>query len=165
MKVIEIVLAAFVFFLMQMFLVPRIAMGEITPDFPLLLVVFFAVNRTQTQASIAGFIVGLAQDLFNPELLGLNALTKSVTGYAFCLMARKAEPDNPVFMGGLVALAALGHDFLYLAFYTGLNIARYFVLFFTVAVPSALFTGIIGIFAYKVVAFLGVKVVKTFGKA
>jgi rod shape-determining protein MreD len=164
-KYAHVIAACFIFFFLQMVLAPRIAFGEIAPDFPLLLVAYFSLNRGAFQGSISGFFVGLLQDLYSPELLGLNALTKSLAGYVLGLVGGKAEPDNLPFLVGLFGIAALANDFVYLLFFTGLDLGRFFVMFFTIAVPSAVYTAILGVVVHKVATYFGGKVVKTFGKA
>ncbi|MFQ5511296.1 MAG: rod shape-determining protein MreD [Candidatus Krumholzibacteriia bacterium] len=165
MKRVKVTIASFVFLAAQMLLVPRIALGEIAPDFPLLLVAYFAINQTPLKGSISGFAVGLFQDLFNPQLLGLNALTKSLTGYAVSVMGAKADPENVFFLLPLFSVAALGHDFFYLLFFTGLDPAKFFVLLVTVSVPSALYTAVAGVVVHRIADFVGTRVVRTIGKA
>lgn len=153
------------FAILQVAAAPRMAMGQIAPDFPLMLVCYFAVSRKAQQASVAGFIVGLCQDLFNPALLGLNAMTKTLTGYFLSLASAKLEPDSWLLLTPLFGVTALAHDMVYLLFYTGLNLGQYFVLLFTVALPSAVYTAVVGVLVYKLAERLSSKVVTSFGKA
>jgi rod shape-determining protein MreD len=164
-KNLHVVIACFLFFLLQVLLAPRISIGEISPDFALLLVGYFAINRRPVQGAVGGFIIGLVQDLFNPDLLGLNALTKSITGYALSVVGAKADADNVVFLFGLFGVAALAHDFVYLLFYTGLHLGRFVVMWFTISVPSALYTALVGVIVHKVARYFGSKWVRSFGKA
>ena len=165
MRALQIFVAAFVFLLLQMFLVPQISIGEISPDFPLLLVVYIAVNRGPIPGSIAGFIIGLVQDLFNPELIGLNALTKSLAGYTTSVLVSIADAENILFLATLFGIVAIAHDFLYLLIYTGLNVGTFLTLWVTVSLPSALYTAFAGVLVYKLASVFGGKVVKSLGKA
>lgn len=165
MKYLRILFACFLLLFLQIALVPKISIGEISPDFPLLLTAYLAMNRGTLQGSLAGFVVGLVQDLFNPHLLGLNALAKSATGYGVGVAASKAETNNALFLVLLFGVAALAHDGIYLLFFTGLNIVRCFVLWFTVSVPSAAYTAIVGMAVYKTAMYFEAKVVRAFGKA
>ena len=45
MKSARVLIACFTFFLLQMIVAPKISFGEIGPDFILLLVAYFAINR------------------------------------------------------------------------------------------------------------------------
>jgi rod shape-determining protein MreD len=154
-----------IFVLLQMLVAPRIAIGEIAPDFMLLLVVFFAVHRKPERGAVAGFVVGFIQDLYNPELLGLNALTKSLVGYGVAAVASKSERDNSLLIMALIGVAAFVNDFVYLLFFTGLHLGRFFILLVTVSIPSSVYTALIGVAVFKAAEALGSKAVKSFGKA
>lgn len=153
------------FLMLQIVVAPRIAIGEITPDFPLLLVAFFSVRRPAQQSAVSGFLIGLFQDLFNPALLGLNALTKTLAGFALSHASAKLEPDSWVLLAPLFGLTALAHDILYLLFFTGLDLGQFFVLLGTVALPSAVYTAAVGVLVYKLAEAVTGKVVTSFGKA
>lgn len=165
MKVVRLAFGCFVLLVLQMVLAPRISIGEIAPDFPLLIVAYFAVNRGALQGSIAGFVVGLIQDLFNPALLGLNALVKSVVGYGLGIAGTKAEHENLLFVGGLLTVAAAANDFFYLFFFTGLDLGRFFVLWVTISLPSAVYTALLGVVLHWLAMYFGSKVVRNLGKA
>ncbi len=165
MKRLNVLIASFVFLMLQMVVAPRIALGEISPDFPLLLVAYFAIHQTPVRGSISGFVVGLIQDLFNPQLLGLNALTKSVAGYAVSVTGAKADPDNDLFLLALFSITALGHDFVYLLIFTGLDPGKFFMLLLTVSIPSSIYTAVVGVIVHRIAVVLGTKGVRTFGKA
>jgi len=164
-KRLDSILAAFMLLTMQMLLAPRIAFGDVTPDFAVLLIALMALGRGPIQGAISGFVIGLFQDLFNPDLLGLNALAGAVTGYALSVAGSKMEPDNTLFTVALIAVAALLHDFIYLVVFTGLNLWKLIILFVTVSVPSAAYTAVAGIVVFKVASLVGAKAVRTFGKA
>jgi rod shape-determining protein MreD len=165
MRVVNVAVTCFVFVLLQTLVAPRVAIGEIAPDFMLLLVAYFAINRKPEHSAIAGFLIGLLQDLFNPELLGLNALTKSLVGYGMGVVGSKAEPDNVLLLATLLATAALVNDFVYLLFFTGLHLGKFFILLTTVSIPSAIYTALAGIVVYKAAGMFGNKAVRSFGKA
>ncbi|MDH3214901.1 MAG: rod shape-determining protein MreD [Candidatus Krumholzibacteria bacterium] len=165
MRIVHAIVTVFVFVLLQMLVSPKIAIGDIAPDFILLLVAYFAIQRKPQRAAVAGFVIGLGQDLFNPELLGLNALTKSLVGYGFGLVGSKAEQDHPLLLMALLGVAAVAHDFVYLLFFSGLHLGKFIILWTTVSIPSALYTALTGLVVYKIAATLGSKAVRTLGKA
>ncbi len=153
-----------VFVLLQVLVAEKIAIGRVEPDFPLLIVVYLAVFKGPIRGSVFGFLVGVLQDLFNPSFLGLNALTKSIVGYIFGIAGAKTEPENSVFLFALVGGAALVHDFIYLLFFTGLNLGTFFLTWVTVSIPSALYTAIIGVVVHKIVTLALGEAVRYFGK-
>jgi rod shape-determining protein MreD len=164
MRLAILVSSALVFILLQALALDKLAIGEISPDFPLLLCAFLALYKGPIRGSIIGFVIGLLQDLFNPDFLGLNALTKSIVGYAFGQLGTKAVPERSLFLAAFLFLAALGHDLIYLLFFTALDIGKFVVLFFTVAVPSAVYTTIFGVVVHRVILFAGSWMVRSLGK-
>jgi rod shape-determining protein MreD len=156
---------ALLYILMQTLLAPRLRLGEIGPDFMLLLVAYFAVRRAPEAGALVGFVIGLYQDLFNPELLGLNALVKSIAGYGISVVGSKTDPDNAVLFGALIASAAVANDCLYLLFFTGLHLGKFFTLWLTVSIPSAIYTALVGVVLHWAGLVLGNKAGRSIGKA
>lgn len=152
------------FLIAQAVLVSRITIGEIAPDFMLLLVVLIALNRNAVTGAVLGFIVGFFQDLTNPELLGLNAMLKSIVGFMSGRAGAKTSPENIIFLFALFVAIALGHDLVYLMIYMWPNVGGAFGATFLTALPSALYTGVIGVFMNRLVGTFGKKVVTVFGK-
>ncbi len=60
---------------------PYVAIGGFLPDLLLIWVVYNALKRGQVEATIAGFAVGLLQDLVATQLFGLAALSKTLAGF------------------------------------------------------------------------------------
>jgi rod shape-determining protein MreD len=164
-KKFPLIVVLLVFVILQAFFAHKMAFGRISPDFPLLIVLYFAVYRGAFHGSILGFIVGLIQDLFNPTHLGLNALTKTLTGYCMGLAGTKTEPDSSLFLFALFGVAALAHDFVYLLVFTGLHLGKFVVTLATVSVPSALYTAVVGILVHWLVFFVTAEAVRSIGKA
>jgi len=53
----------------------------VVPDLLMLALFFLALKTGQMPAVWVGFLLGLAQDLFSPSILGQNALSKCVAGF------------------------------------------------------------------------------------
>jgi len=159
-----IILAVLVFLLMQVVLADRIALGPISPDFMVLVVAFFALYRGAVQAAIFGFAIGFLQDLSNPELLGLNALTKSILGFTVGKIGTKTVPDNIPFLFVLFMSVTFGHDIIYLLFYHWPRVGSSLAAIFVTALPSAAYTALFGVFVHKLLAFAGPEVAESVGK-
>lgn len=155
---------ALLFLFLQMVAANKLAIGEIAPDFPLLFVVYFGLFRGSFQSTIAGFLVGFIQDVYNPAFLGLNALLKSILGFVAGHIGSKTELDSIPFLALIFLLSHIGHDLVYMLFYFGFDPARILMLFFSVTIPSAIYTTLVGILIHTACAFAGLKVVKAFGK-
>jgi len=164
MKSLYLLITVLLFLLAQASLAPRISIGPVSPDFVFLIVVFFALYRGSIRGAIFGFLVGFMQDLGNPEMLGLNACVKSILGFVMGHAGAKTFPDNFAFLGGLFFVAAFGHDATYLLLLKWPHVGEAVVIAFTVALPSALYTSVLGVAADVVMTLFGAKVVTTFGK-
>jgi rod shape-determining protein MreD len=164
-RIVNLIVIVLLFLVLQVVVAPRITFADIGPDFPLLLMAYFAVTRQPQHGAFAGFLIGLIQDLFNPALLGLNALTKTLAGYALGMASAKIEPESSLLLFPLFGVTALAHDVLYLLFFTGLDLGQFFTLLFTVALPSALYTAVVGVVVYKLADALTTRMVRSVGKA
>jgi rod shape-determining protein MreD len=164
MRIVYLVIVSFIFLLLQVLALDKLSIGEISPDFVLLLCSFLALYRGPVQGSVLGFIIGFIQDLFNPALLGLNALTKSLLGFAFGHIGQKAIPESAIFFAAIFFIAALAHDFVYLLFFTGLHLGRFFVMFFTIALPSAIYTAVVGTLIHQLLLLVDSRMVRSIGK-
>ena len=127
----------------QVALVPRIAISGIRPDLTVLLVVLAGMRGGPITGTLVGFFLGLLQDLLVPQTLGMNALAKAVVGWQVGKISRQLAAEGPPLYLGLVAAAVLVHDFIYLLCFTRLDLGRFFVMFFTHAIPTAIYTGIV----------------------
>jgi len=73
--------AAIVLFLIQKTFIPLISIELVTPDLPILLVIFIAIQRGQIYGVVSGFIYGLIIDIFASSFLGLNSLSYLISGF------------------------------------------------------------------------------------
>ena len=65
-----------------------------SPDFLLLLVVFNAMFRGSVHGGAAGFLIGLAEDLFFGRFIGLNALSKCAVGFLCGSLSKSIFKEN-----------------------------------------------------------------------
>ncbi len=73
--------AALVLISVHLTVLDFIAIGNITPDLLIILVVIIAINEGQFKAVFAGFFIGLLFDLLTFDLIGTNALTKTIVAF------------------------------------------------------------------------------------
>ena len=65
-------------------------------DLPLLATIFFSVaRRNQIAGTVTGCLMGLLQDAFTHQPLGLFGIAKSVVGYAASSIGVKVDVENP----------------------------------------------------------------------
>jgi rod shape-determining protein MreD len=159
-----LILAILVFLLMQLVVADRIALGRVAPDFLVLIVAFFSLYRGAVRGSVFGFLLGFLQDLTNPGLLGLNALTKSILGYSVGKAGAKTFPENAPFLFVLFMTVSFGHDVVYLVFYHWPHVGSALAAIFTAALPSAAYTALFGVVVHKILSMANPKVVESLGK-
>ncbi|HEX6792099.1 MAG TPA: rod shape-determining protein MreD [Candidatus Krumholzibacteria bacterium] len=163
MKVLGPIIGILVYLTLQAAVAQRIAIGSVAPDFVVVCVVLFGLQRGPILGSLFGFVVGLVVDLGNPGFLGLNALTKSVLGYGAGRLGAATSP-GVIVLFVVFFVAAFAHDILYLIVFMWPHVGSAFVTLFTVALPSALYTAVAGILVERLLALLGARVVTARGQ-
>ncbi|MBI3787468.1 MAG: rod shape-determining protein MreD [Ignavibacteriales bacterium] len=68
--------------LLQTTFIPFLSIGGFLPDVFVVWIVYTAIRRGQIEATVAGFIVGLLQDVVTTQFFGLGAMSKTVCGFA-----------------------------------------------------------------------------------
>jgi rod shape-determining protein MreD len=163
MKYLGPIIGILVYLALQASVAGRIAIGSVSPDFVVVCVVLFGLQRGPIGGSLFGFIVGLIVDLGNPGFLGLNALTKSVLGYASGRLGSATSPGVLVLFI-VFFVAAFAHDVLYLIVFMWPRVGSAFLTMLTVALPSALYTAVAGIVVERLLAMVGARVVTARGQ-
>ncbi len=82
-------------------------------DFPLIIVVYAALQRDAIKAIFFGTFSGLAVDALSGGLLGSNAFSKTLIAYIVSELARRVYMDNLLLRIPVIAGACLLDDLLY----------------------------------------------------
>lgn len=82
-------------------------------DFPLIVVVYAALQRNSIRALLFGTISGIAIDALSGGLLGSSGFAKTVVAYIVAEIARRVYLDNLLLRIPVIAGACLLHDALY----------------------------------------------------
>ena len=80
----------------QASVVSALSVAGAVPDLPLVLTVFWALKRGPEVGCLAGFLAGLFQDVSGGGLMGVQALTKAIGGFALGLAAGRLWAENPL---------------------------------------------------------------------
>ena len=142
-------IAALLLIVIHMTILDFIAIGNITPDLLIILIVIISLNEGQFRAVFAGFFIGLLFDLLTMDVIGTNALTKTVVAFVAGYFYREGEAKKII--GSykfliIVLITALIHNAIYYVFYLKLSEASYLVFFLKYGVAAAMYTTIIAIF-------------------
>jgi rod shape-determining protein MreD len=76
-------------------------------DLTLLVVVYFSLFWGGQRALCLGFVTGLLQDALSSELLGLNALSKSLTAFVIYMLCRNVQTGSLMAQGLFTSVAIL----------------------------------------------------------
>jgi len=144
MQFVIAVLIAFVALALQATLVQHLSIAGIRPDLPLVVVVLLGAARGGVPGTVAGFAIGLAQDLTNPAFLGLNALTKSLVGWAAGSLRGQLNTGSLPLHAATLFAAVMAHDLVYWTLFTRLALADLFASLATRSLPTAVYTAAVG---------------------
>ncbi len=82
-------------------------------DFPLIIVVYAALQRNSIRAIFFGTFAGIAVDALSGGLLGANGFTKTLVAYIVSEIARRVYVDNLLLRIPVIAGACLLDDLVY----------------------------------------------------
>src|SRR5688500_4081106 len=82
-------------------------------DFPLIVVVYAALQRNSIKAILFGTLAGIAIDALSSGLLGANGFSKTLIAYLVSELARRVYIDNLLLRIPVIAGACLLDDLIY----------------------------------------------------
>ena len=82
-------------------------------DFPLIVVVYAALQRNSLKAILFGTFAGIAVDALSSGLLGANGFSKTLIAYLVSELARRVYMDNLLLRIPVIAGACLLDDLIY----------------------------------------------------
>jgi rod shape-determining protein MreD len=82
--------------LVQSSVVPSWSVGGVTPDLPLILTVLVALRRGPEAGCLVGFATGILQDATSGGLLGVQALSRALAGFAMGLLPGRLWVGHPL---------------------------------------------------------------------
>jgi rod shape-determining protein MreD len=87
-------------------------------DLPLLVTVYFALQRAPLQGMFTGMACGLGEDAIGGGILGVGGFTKTLIGYLVGIVSIRFSLENPLARLGTVAVASAANT----ALFVGLNL-------------------------------------------
>jgi rod shape-determining protein MreD len=82
-------------------------------DFPLIVIIYAALQRDAIKAVLFGSIAGLAVDALSGGLLGANGFAKTLVAFAVSELARRVYMDNLLLRIPVIAAASVIDDLVY----------------------------------------------------
>jgi len=121
----------------------RFEIAGIRPDLLVAFVVYLGWMRGPIVGTLGGFVVGLIQDLDAPGPLGLNALSKTIVGFAVAKAGFRVHRANIGVRFAFFLFAMLAHDLIYFAASSLGDTALFAKQMLTIAFPTALYTAVV----------------------
>ena len=90
-------------------------------DFPLIVVVYIALQRDAWQALIVGTIAGLAVDAASGGLIGAGGFSKTLTAYVIYFAATRVNLENPLLRIPVLAAATVLDSAIYVFWHRSLG--------------------------------------------
>jgi len=97
-------------FVLQTTLIPSLSIMGVKPDLLVLFLFMMAIKVGIMPAIYIGFVLGLAQDLYSPSILGQSALAKTVAGFFASLFNDKVMRLDPLFQAVILILTFFIND-------------------------------------------------------
>jgi rod shape-determining protein MreD len=124
---------------------------NIIPDIFLILIVWLAIKEGRLFGIFAGFIIGLSLDFVSGDIMGINALTKTITGF-IAANFHKEETVNQIVTDWkfifVVFICALAHNLIYYLFFIEIEKHNYILHYLKFGITSAFYTAFISVFVY-----------------
>ncbi len=135
--------------ILQVSVLEFIAVSSITPDLLIILIVWIALIEGRLGILFAGFAYGLIFDLLSNDLIGMNALTKTIVAFAAGLFYKEGKSDMLIstFRFPLIVfLCSLIHNLIYFLFYIQPSDISYLNMMAINGLASSLYTSVFAIF-------------------
>jgi len=131
--------------LAQSSVVPSWSIGGVTPDLPLILTAFIALRRGPETGCLVGFASGLFQDAASGGLLGVQALSRAMAGFAMGLLPGRLWVGHPLVQIPGLMLLTIAEGFVRFGLLQLFHYpARLSELFVHVILPQSLYNGFVG---------------------
>jgi len=128
-----------------------ITIFNVMPDIFLIFVAWIAIKEGRLFGIFAGFIIGLYLDFVSGDVMGINALSKTVVGFIAANFHKKDTTKQIVTEWQfiiVVFLCALAHNFIYFLFFVNIGNQGYILFYLRFGLSSAFYTAFISVFVY-----------------
>ena len=138
----------FAVLLIQLTLIPLIAIAGVIPDLILITLVYYSITRDQFYGTILGASYGLFIDLITGNLLGSAMLSKTIAGFTagyFSTETKKEININTYIFLLIVFICAL-IDSIIFSFFSAFDLqTNIFQLLFEQALMPSLYTSVVSV--------------------
>ena len=126
MQTFKIALTIVVALLLQMLLPNQVGFFRYI-DLPLVVTVYFGLQRAPVLGMVAGMIAGLGGDAVGGGIVGVGGFSKTLIGYLVGVASVRLSLENPLARLSVVAVASAGNTVLFVGLYQMLEQSLPFV--------------------------------------
>ena len=145
MKTLSNILLLLLALLIQTSWVSKIGILGLKPDVVLIVLAYIGISRGQIEGTLYGFASGFLLDVFDPDAMGINALSNSVVGFAVGYTRIGIVAEDLRVKALLLFMTVLLHDLVFFTFASLPNVSVVPIRLIQVGVGTALYTTVLGI--------------------
>ncbi len=150
-KYIKYIAALFVITIFHTALLDFIAIQEITPDLFIILVVWICLKEGTFFGLIAGFFIGIFFDVISADIVGTNALAKTIAAFITSFFYKEGN-ENKITKSYkfilIVLLVTFIHNIVYFFFYIKTSDQDFFLFYLKYGLASTVYTTFFSIFVF-----------------
>ena len=136
----------FVVLLVQITVIPLIAIAGIIPDLVLISLVYFSISRDQYYGTVLGASYGFFIDLITGSLLGSSMLSKTIAGFTAGYFSTETKKDINIstYIFSLIVFICALIDSVIFSFFSAFDVQTNIIkLLFAQALLSSLYTAMV----------------------
>jgi rod shape-determining protein MreD len=138
----------FIVLLVQITVIPLIAITGVIPDLILITLVYYSISRNQFYGTILGASYGILIDLITGSLLGSSMLSKTIAGFTagYFSTETKKEMNISTYNFSLIVFICALIDSVIFSFFAAFDLqTNIFKLLFEQALLPSLYTAVISV--------------------
>ncbi len=138
----------FAVLLVQLTVVPLIAIAGVIPDLVLISLVYYSISRDQFYGTVLGGTYGVFLDLITGSLLGSSMLSKTIAGFTagYFSTETKKEINITTYIFSLIVFICALIDSIIFSFFSAFDVqTNIFKLLFEQALLPSLYTAMVSV--------------------
>jgi rod shape-determining protein MreD len=141
-------LTFFAVLLVQVTVIPLLAIAGVIPDLVLITLVYYSISRDQFYGTVLGGSYGIFLDLITGSLLGSSMLSKTIAGFTagYFSTETKKEINLSTYIFSLIVFICALIDSIVFSFFSAFDVqTNIFKLLFEQALLPSLYTALVSV--------------------
>jgi rod shape-determining protein MreD len=141
-------LTFFAVLLVQVTVIPLLAIAGVIPDLVLITLVYYSISRDQFYGTVLGSSYGIFLDLITGSLLGSSMLSKTIAGFTagYFSTETKKEINLSTYIFSLIVFICALIDSIVFSFFSAFDVqTNIFKLLFEQALLPSLYTALVSV--------------------